>query len=248
MAELEYEIAQLIRQYQEKTGNLLTIGSVESATGGRISDRITSISGSSDYYKGSIIAYSNEIKTDIVGVKQKTLENHGAVSAKTAIEMAVGGRKLLFEVGSVTLPAPGHRRHDGPIPTAGATGGGSRRGWESRWRRLRVAHHSVAEPHQGTSQANPRRRAPPCGAEGPPLFRSAQRILYPLLGHPQCNLLIDLHECSPLARCRLRHDVPRTPARAPDTKSRSGRVSGGGDGAASPSPRRTRRTCLSRRF
>jgi len=95
MVKLEDEIAQLLREYQAKTGRLLTIGTVESATGGRIGDRITNVSGSSDYYKGSIVAYSNEVKTGIVGVKEETLEDHGAVSPKTAIEMAEAGRKLL---------------------------------------------------------------------------------------------------------------------------------------------------------
>ncbi len=95
MVGLEHEIAQLIRDYQGKTGKLLTIGSVESATGGRIGDRITNVSGSSDYYKGSIVAYSNEMKTGIVGVNKKTLRIYGAVSPETAIEMANGGRKIL---------------------------------------------------------------------------------------------------------------------------------------------------------
>src|SRR4030043_690908 len=95
MATLQDEIAQLLREYQAKTGKLLTIGTVESAPGGRMSDKITNVPGSSDYYKGSIISYSNEAKTDIVGVKKQTLKKHGAVSSQTAIEMAEGGRKLL---------------------------------------------------------------------------------------------------------------------------------------------------------
>jgi PncC family amidohydrolase len=95
MAELEAEIARLIREYQAKTGKLLTIGTVESATGGRIADRITNVPGSSDYFKGSIVAYSNEVKIALLGVKRKTLENYGAVSEQTALEMAQGGRKLL---------------------------------------------------------------------------------------------------------------------------------------------------------
>jgi nicotinamide-nucleotide amidase len=95
MTTLQDEIAQLIRKYQAKTGKLLTIGTVESATGGRISDKITNVPGSSDYFKGSIVSYSNEAKTDIVGVKKQTLKKHGAVSRQTAIEMAKGGRKLL---------------------------------------------------------------------------------------------------------------------------------------------------------
>jgi PncC family amidohydrolase len=95
MAELEAEIARLIREYQAKTERLLTIGTVESATGGRIADRITNIPGSSDYFKGSVVAYSNEVKIALLGVKKATIENYGAVSEQTALEMAQGGRKLL---------------------------------------------------------------------------------------------------------------------------------------------------------
>lgn len=92
---LQDEISRLLHKYQAKTGKLLTIGTVESATGGRISDKITNVPGSSDYFKGSIVSYSNEAKTDIVGVKKLTLRKHGAVSSRTTIEMAKGGRKLL---------------------------------------------------------------------------------------------------------------------------------------------------------
>ena len=95
MAELEAEIARLIREYQAKTGKLLTIGAVESATGGRIADRITNIPGSSGYFKGSVVAYSNEVKMALLGVKKATLEDYGAVSEQTALEMAQGGKKLL---------------------------------------------------------------------------------------------------------------------------------------------------------
>jgi len=95
MTALQDEIAQLLKEYQAKTGKLLTIGTVESATGGRISDKITNVPGSSDYYKGSIVSYSNEAKTDIAEVKKQTIKKHGAVSPQTAIEMAEGGRKLL---------------------------------------------------------------------------------------------------------------------------------------------------------
>jgi PncC family amidohydrolase len=95
MAELEVEIARLIREYQAKTGKSLTIGAVESATGGRIADRITNVPGSSDYFKGSVVAYSNEVKIALLGVKKATIENYGAVSEQTALEMAQGGRKLL---------------------------------------------------------------------------------------------------------------------------------------------------------
>ena len=89
MAILEQEIGDLLRQRG------MTLGAVESATGGLISHRITNIPGSSDYYKGSVTAYSNETKIRVVGVKQETIDRHGAVSAQVAEEMAEGGRKLL---------------------------------------------------------------------------------------------------------------------------------------------------------
>jgi len=95
MAELEAEIDRLMREYHGKTGKSLTIGAVESATGGRIADRITNVAGSSDYFKGSVVAYSNEVKIALLGVKRATIENYGAVSEQTALEMARGGRKLL---------------------------------------------------------------------------------------------------------------------------------------------------------
>ena len=95
MARLEAEIGRLTREYRAKTGKWLTIGTVESATGGRIADRITNVPGSSDYFKGSVVAYSNEAKTALLGIRKTVLENYGAVSEQTALEMAQGGRKLL---------------------------------------------------------------------------------------------------------------------------------------------------------
>lgn len=95
MTDSAAEIARLIRKYQTETGTWLTIGTAESATGGRIADRITNVAGSSDYFKGSIVAYSNEVKMALLGVKRETLEDYGAVSEQTVLEMARGGRKLL---------------------------------------------------------------------------------------------------------------------------------------------------------
>lgn len=89
MASVEEEIRQLLRRKG------LTLGAVESATGGLISHLITNVPGSSDYYKGSVIAYSNEAKTKVVGVKRATINQHGAVSSQTAEEMAHGGRRVL---------------------------------------------------------------------------------------------------------------------------------------------------------
>lgn len=73
----------------------LTLGVVESATGGLLSHRITNVPGSSDYYKGSVTAYSNEVKSGVVGVSQDTLIQYGAVSSQVAEELAEGGKLLL---------------------------------------------------------------------------------------------------------------------------------------------------------
>lgn len=89
MTSLEQEVGNLLRQKG------LTLGTVESATGGLISHLITNIPGSSDYYKGSVTAYSNEVKIKVVGVKEATINKYGAVSQQVAEEMAHGGRKVL---------------------------------------------------------------------------------------------------------------------------------------------------------
>jgi len=83
------EIGELLKKHR------LTLGTVESATGGLISHLVTSISGSSEYYLGSVISYSNELKIKLAGVNKETLEKHGAVSSQAAREMAEGGRKTL---------------------------------------------------------------------------------------------------------------------------------------------------------
>jgi len=85
---------------EEEAGNLLrqkglTLGVVESASGGLVSHRITNVPGSSDYYKGSVTAYSNEVKIKVVGVRETTINRYGAVSAEVAEEMAQGGRRIL---------------------------------------------------------------------------------------------------------------------------------------------------------
>lgn len=72
-----------------------TLGTAESCTGGNIAHKITSVAGCSAYYESSIIAYSNAVKRDLLGVKEATLEEHGAVSEQTVIEMARGTQKLL---------------------------------------------------------------------------------------------------------------------------------------------------------
>ena len=82
----------LLEAYKEKG---LTLGSVESMTGGLFSAKFTEIPGSSAVFKGGIVTYSSEEKINIVGVKKETIDKHGVVSEEVAKEMAEQGRKLL---------------------------------------------------------------------------------------------------------------------------------------------------------
>jgi nicotinamide-nucleotide amidase len=71
----------------------LTLATAESCTGGLIAYALTEISGSSDYFVGGIVSYSNGLKERELGVSAETLAQHGAVSAQTAVEMAEGARR-----------------------------------------------------------------------------------------------------------------------------------------------------------
>ena len=89
-----------MKRLAEELGKLLlekglTLSTAESCTGGGIASVITSISGSSEYFKGGIVAYANEVKTALLGVSETTLEKHGAVSEETVLEMAKGAMKSM---------------------------------------------------------------------------------------------------------------------------------------------------------
>lgn len=70
------------------------ISIAESCTGGLIAHRITSVSGSSDYFESGVVTYSNEAKIELLKVPEETIKTFGAVSSRTAIAMAEGIRKL----------------------------------------------------------------------------------------------------------------------------------------------------------
>lgn len=73
----------------------LTLATAESCTAGNIAAVITAIPGSSHFYKGGIVAYSDEVKVNLLGVNPEILEKHGAVSEETVIEMAKGAMKSM---------------------------------------------------------------------------------------------------------------------------------------------------------
>jgi PncC family amidohydrolase len=96
----------------------LTLALAESCTGGLVSHRLTEVAGSSDYFRGAVVAYANEVKRQLLGVRQGTLDVHGAVSAETALEMARGARRALgTDVGlSVTgIAGPGGGKPGKPV-------------------------------------------------------------------------------------------------------------------------------------
>lgn len=71
----------------------LRIAFAESCTGGLLSDRVTNVPGSSEYFLGSLVAYAYEAKANLLGVSWETLNTHGAVSRDTVLEMARGARR-----------------------------------------------------------------------------------------------------------------------------------------------------------
>jgi len=97
-----------------------TLSTAESCTGGNIAQLITSIAGSSDYFKGSVVAYSNEIKEKFLGVHHDTLMEYGAVSEQTVIEMAEGIRNRFstdFAIAVSGIAGPGGGTDEKPVGT-----------------------------------------------------------------------------------------------------------------------------------
>jgi PncC family amidohydrolase len=96
----------------------VTVAAAESLTGGKVSTRITAVSGSSAYYLGGIVAYSNAAKASLLGVSQETLATRGAVSAECAREMAEGAR-LAFgadvAVATTGIAGPGGATERKPV-------------------------------------------------------------------------------------------------------------------------------------
>jgi nicotinamide-nucleotide amidase len=104
---------------EEVIGKLLkskhaTLSTAESCTGGYLAHLITSVPGASEYFAGSVIAYANQVKHDLLGVSEDSLRNFGAVSEQVVREMAEGARKR-FET-DYALSTSGIAGPDGGTP------------------------------------------------------------------------------------------------------------------------------------
>jgi nicotinamide-nucleotide amidase len=98
----------------------LTVATAESCTGGYLSHLFTSIAGSSDYFKGGIIAYHNEVKTKLLDVPEEDIRTYGAVSENTVKEMAMAVRKKLntqIGVAASGIAGPGGGTEEKPVGT-----------------------------------------------------------------------------------------------------------------------------------
>jgi nicotinamide-nucleotide amidase len=97
-----------------------SVSTAESCTGGEIAHMLTSVPGSSIYYKGSVVAYSNSVKTQLLGVHDFILDKHGAVSEQTVKEMAAGSRNLFktdFAVATSGIAGPDGGTEAKPVGT-----------------------------------------------------------------------------------------------------------------------------------
>lgn len=97
-----------------------TLATAESCTGGNIAHEITRIAGSSAYFKGSVVAYSNEVKTHVLNVSSETLSGFGAVSRETVLQMVSGVQRLLSSdcaIATSGIAGPGGGSVEKPIGT-----------------------------------------------------------------------------------------------------------------------------------
>ncbi len=147
-AEGDADLAEVVGDLLRQRG--LRVAVAESCTGGLIGERLTAISGSSDYVWGGMIVYEDQAKVELLGVSEETLRRHGAVSETTAREMVTGacrrsGAETAVAVTGIAGPAGG--TGDKPVGTV--------------WLAARVCDVTAAECHRypGTRELVRRRAA-----------------------------------------------------------------------------------------
>jgi len=110
--------AGVFADYFRKTGKTLALA--ESCSGGYLAHLVTSISGSSTYFKGSMVTYSNEMKENLLGVKKQDLEQAGAVSQQVVEQMAFGVQRITgadYAIATSGIAGPGGGTDEKPVGT-----------------------------------------------------------------------------------------------------------------------------------
>lgn len=110
----EVQLGQLLKKLNK------TLATAESCTGGFIAHKITSVAGSSAYFRGSVVAYSNDVKSNMLGVDPDTIEEYGAVSRQTVEQMAEGIRQKMnadFSIATSGIAGPDGGTADKPVGT-----------------------------------------------------------------------------------------------------------------------------------
>ena len=113
-ATLESAVGELLRGRGE------TVAAAESCTGGNIAHRFTALPGASDYFRGGVVAYSNDVKTALLGVNADDLNRYGAVSRPVAEQMAAGVRKATgatYGIATTGIAGPTGGTPDKPVGT-----------------------------------------------------------------------------------------------------------------------------------
>ncbi|HTY95666.1 MAG TPA: competence/damage-inducible protein A [Solirubrobacteraceae bacterium] len=154
---VDQQVAALLR---EGPGGPRTVATAESCTGGLLAARLTDLAGSSDYFKGGIVAYDNDVKVRLVGVAPALIEAHGAVSCEVAVALAEGACERLgadFGVGITGIAGPGGATEDKPVglvwlSVASAPGDG-RGGGEQLTRKVELPGGRVDVRDRATSVA-----------------------------------------------------------------------------------------------
>ena len=118
VADEDISIEQAVSKQLKKLGK--TLATAESCTGGYISHVITSHSGSSQFFQGTVVSYSNDVKINVLGVQPSTLEKYGAVSEQTVVEMAKGALNVLktdYVIATSGIMGPDGGSPDKPVGT-----------------------------------------------------------------------------------------------------------------------------------
>ena len=112
------QISREINELMWKDG--ITLSTAESCTAGNLAAAITSIPGSSHYYKGGVVAYANQVKENLLHVDIKTIEMYGVVSEETVCEMVKGAMETLntdYAIATSGIAGPGGGTLDKPVGT-----------------------------------------------------------------------------------------------------------------------------------